>query len=390
MSLPARPLRVMLVAAEPSGDQLGAALMRGLRAATPAVSFTGCGGAAMAAEGFETLFPTDRLSVMGLADVLPAIPEVFRRAGELARHAVEAEADVAVLIDSWGFNHQVATRLRKRAPQLPVVKYVAPQVWASRPQRVHTLKREVDCVLTLLPFEPPWFEAVDLPAYYVGNPNFEAAAAPGDGAGFRAEHGLGDAPLLCVLPGSRGNEIRYLLPVFEDVVRQLTTRVEGLRIVIPLAPNVADRVEAAVADWPGGPVLVRGTGARRDAFAAARAALAASGTVTTELALQGTPMVVAYKAGWLTTWWAKRVVTTKYATILNVMADAELIPERIAERCTPDELTPEVERLLTDENARAEQLAAIRRQTARLDLNSAPGGERAAAAMLAFLRGRAR
>ncbi len=389
MTLPARPLKIMLVAAEPSGDQLGAALMRGLKAAAPAVAFSGCGGAAMAGEGFETLFPTDRLSVMGLADVLPAIPEVLRRAGELARHAVEREADVVVLIDSWGFNHQVASRLKKRAPHIPIVKYVAPQVWASRPQRVHTLKREVDCVLTLLPFEPPWFEAVDLPAYYVGNPNFEAAAAPGNGDGFRAEHDLGDAPLLCVLPGSRGNEIRFLLPVFAEVVRRLTAQVEGLRMVIPLAPNVADRVEAAAADWPSAPIFLRDAARRRDAMAAATAALAASGTVTTELALQRVPMVVAYQLGWLTAWWARRVATAKYATIMNIMADDEIIPERLLERCTPDEIAPEVERLLTDESARAEQLTAVRRQTDQLDLASAPGGERAAQAMLEFLRQRA-
>jgi len=387
MSVPAKPLHVMLVAAEPSGDQLGAALMRGLRAATPAVRFTGCGGAAMAEEGFETLFPTDRLAVMGLADVLPAIPEVLGRAGDLARHAAAADADVAVLIDSWGFNHQVAKRLRKRAPRVPVVKYVAPQVWASRPKRVETLKRETDAVLCLLPFEPPWFEAAGLPAYYVGNPNFEWAAAPGDGARFRAENAIAaDAPLLGVLPGSRKSEIRYLLPVFGETVRRLSETVDGLRIVVPLAPNVADAVSAAARDWPGDPVLVRGAEGRRHAFAASTAALAASGTVTTELALQGVPMVVAYQLGWLTAWWARRVVTAKFATILNIMADEAIIPEMLLEDCTPEKIAPQVERLLTEPAAREAQLAAIRKQTARLDLNSAPGGERAAGALLSFLR----
>ncbi|MEM8985816.1 MAG: lipid-A-disaccharide synthase, partial [Pseudomonadota bacterium] len=305
-TLPAQPLRLMLVAAEPSADKLGAALMAALKAMAPGgVVFCGCGGPAMAAEGFESLFPIDRLAVMGLKDVLPVIPEALKRVKELAVYAQAQKVDAAILIDSWGIGYRVAKHMKQLAPDIPCIKYVAPQVWASRPQRVQKVKTYFDCVLTVLPFEPPWFERAGVPAYYVGNPNFEAAAKPGDGAAFRHRHGIGAAPLLAVLPGSRTNEIRFLLEPFGETVRRVCVDMPDLRIVVPAAPAVADAVKAAAADWPGAPVVVEGEDARRDAFAAADGALAASGTVTTELGLAATPMIVAYKVGWMTGVWAR-------------------------------------------------------------------------------------
>lgn len=315
----------------------------------------------MAAEGFESLFDTSAFSVMGFTDVARVLPEAWRRARELAAYCAEHKVEVAVFIDGWSFSRLAAKRIRKRSPQTKIVKYAAPQVWASRPQRIDFVKEHFDLVLTLLPFEPPIFEEAGVKAAFVGNPNYEAVArTPRSGPSFRARHDLTDSNLLAVLPGSRKGEVSRLLPVFGDAVALATSQVSGLKPVIPAAPAVEELVREGCAEWPVQPLIVPGT-ERFDAFEAADAALAASGTVTTELALCNTPMVVGYRVDALTAYWARRVLVTPYVTILNVMAQEEIIPERLQDDCTPEQLSADICRLFRDEAATRKQMSAFRR-----------------------------
>lgn len=363
----------MLVAVEPSGDALGAALFQELKkVAPPGAVFCGCGGPLMAAKGFESLFPIDRLSVMGFTDVARALPEGYRRARQLADLAETDDIETVIFIDGWAFSRITARKMKKRGLRAKLFKFAAPQIWASRPHRVDFVKNHFDGVLCLLPFEPPLFEKAGVKAEFVGNPNFQAAwTARGDAAAFRIRHALGDAPLLAVLPGSRKGEIYRLLKPFEEAVRLLAERIEGLRVVTVLPPQVERLARPRMARWPGKPIFAAPE-EKADAFAAANAALAKSGTVTTELAINMTPMVVSYRVDPLTWAWARMVATTKLVTILNIAAGRELIPELIQQRCRPEILAADLLALLTDEEARLEQLEEFPRLLAYLGVDGAP------------------
>jgi lipid-A-disaccharide synthase len=369
----------MLIAVEPSGDALGAALLPELRAVAPGGSiFTGCGGLRMAAAGLDSLFPIDRFSVMGPTGALAALPEALKRASELADRAAADHVDAAIFIDGWTFSRLGASRMRAKSPKTKLFKFAAPQVWASRPSRVRVVSRRFDGVLCLLPFEPPYFTRAGAKAEFVGNPNYQAAfAARGDGRMFRARHGIGEAPLLLVLPGSRNAEARRLIGPFEEAARIVAGNVSGLRVAALLHPAVEAFARPLMASWPGAPILA-GEAEKADLFCAASAALAKSGTVATELAINGVPMVVAYKVDALTAWWARRVVTAKYATILNLVAGREVIPEFLQEECRPDRLAGHLIALMTDREARLEQVEAFPPLLAKLGVDGPPAARLAA------------
>ncbi|MEO1013630.1 MAG: lipid-A-disaccharide synthase [Pseudomonadota bacterium] len=363
---PRRQLTVLLTALEPSGDAIGADVMAALRAQRPDVRFIGCGGQKMAAAGLTSLFPISDFSVMGLTDVARIFLKAFEGARDIAHLAHDEEPDAAVLIDSWGFSRLVATRLKALSPETKRIKLAAPQVWATRPERKHFVARNFDGVLCLLPFEPEIFEKAGARAAFIGNPNFAAAAAARpDARAFRARHGLGAAPVLSVLLGSREGEVKRLAPTFGKTVERIATRVPGLKVVAPLAPAVAKKARHEVKYWPV-PVLTIEPEEKFDAFAYSTAALVASGTVTTELAIHGVPMVAAYKVDRLTEFWLRRSIICDYASIVNIAADAEIIPERLQENCTPEKLEETLYPLLTDKAARAAQLDAARPVVERL------------------------
>ena len=371
---------ILLGAVEPSADAIGAALMAQIAERAPDARLIGCGGDAMTARGLSSVFDTAALSVMGLGDAAKAAPAAIRGARKLAALAREEGADAAVLIDGWGFSKLAATRLAKRAPGTALVKLAAPQVWASRPGRADFVRQHFRLVLTLLPFEPPLFEGPDTRAVFVGNPNFEAVArAPRSGAAFRARHGLGGAPILAVLPGSRAGEVSRHMAIFGDAAQSAASRVPGLRLVIVAAPSVEAQVRRAAERWDEGVIVVPGT-ERFDAFDAADAAIAASGTVTTELALCGTPLTVGYRTDRATAAWARRVLVTPHVTILNIAADEAVIPERLQEACTPEQLCADAVRLLTDDEARRRQLSAFKRVLPDLVGPMTAGGAAARAA----------
>lgn len=352
-------LTIMLAAVEPSADSIGASLMRELKSLAPDASFIGCGGPEMRKEGFASAFPIDAFAVMGATDVLRVAPRAMKSARELAELAAARKADIAVFIDGWAFSRLAATRLRKFAPKTTVIKFVAPQIWASRPKRVKFVRKFFDGVLTLLPFEPELFAKEGVRAEFVGNPNFQAAwASRGNGEAFRARRRLGEAPLLAVLLGSRRREVTRLAKPFREAAEILVREVPGLRIVSPVAQSVEPLARKALASWPGDPILV-GADEKYDAMAAANAALAASGTASTELAINRTPMAVAYKVDPLTAFWAKRVKTTPYASIINVAADRFVIPEFIQENCDGRLIASALLELFEDPSVYVEQAAAF-------------------------------
>ncbi|MBD0427803.1 lipid-A-disaccharide synthase [Aquisalinus flavus] len=380
---PDRPLTIMLAAVEPSGDSLGAALYAELKQRAPdGTRFFGCGGEQMSKAGFESAFPIDAFSVVGFTDVIGAIPEGMKRARDLAELAARERADIAIFIDGWTFSRIGAKRMKHYAPDTLVVKYAAPQVWASRPQRVDFVKQYFDAVLTLLPFEPAYFEREGVAAEFVGNPNFERAARQaGDPKGWRQANGLVDDPLLLVLPGSRRGEVTRLADPFCDAIRLLHAQMPDLKFVMTPVPSVEPLTRdlfAPVEDL----VLYASPEDRFSVFRAADAAMAASGTVSTELAIARTPMVVAYRVDELTYYWAQRVMISDYVSILNIAAQREIIPELLQNDCTGAMLAEEVTRVLTHDESRQLQLTAFDDFLPKLGLSDKPAAARAAEAVL--------
>lgn len=374
---------IMIAAVEPSADAIGAAVLGELSSlAPPGARFCGCGGALMQAQGFQSLFPIDGLSVMGFIDVVRAVPEAWQRAEQLAACAESQKIDAAIFIDGWAFSRLCAQKIRKRAPKTRLFKLVAPQVWASRPGRVDFVKSHFDGVLCLLPFEPPLFEKVGVPATFIGNPNFQAAwRERGNREAFRRRHQIGDSTLIAVLPGSRRGEIDKHLKPFEDAVRLLAQRLPNLRVVTALPKPVEALARAQMRHWPGGLIFAEPE-EKADAFAAADAALAKSGTVVTELAINGVPMVVAYRVDPVTALWARMVVKAKFASILNIVAGYEAIPEHIQEKCRPERLAADLLALLTDRELRLEQIEIFPSLLKKLGVDGPPA-ERIGAEKLA-------
>jgi lipid-A-disaccharide synthase len=338
---------VYLIAGEASGDLLGARLIAALRAARPDITFAGVGGDRMAEQEFSSLFPMRELAVMGLAEVLPNIRRLARRLNETTADILARHPAVVVTIDSPGFGLRVAARVRPKG--FRVLHYVAPQVWAWRPGRVKRIATEVDRILALLPFEAPFFEKAGIPVDFVGHSILESGADAGDAARFRARHGIGqDERVVLVMPGSRRSEVGRLLPVFGAALRLTAQQVPRLRPVVPLAGPVEEAVRAVAADWHPAPILVQDVAEKYDAFAAASAGLIKSGTSSLEVALAGVPMVVGYKLNPLTAIIARRLVKVAHISIVNLLAERRIIPELVQEDCTPEKLSAELVRLLTD------------------------------------------
>jgi len=376
----------MLVCGEPSGDLLGAQLMAGLRTLAPEIEITGVGGPAMAAQGLKSLFSLDATAVMGLREVVPAIPAVLRRVREASDFALKTRPDAVVLIDSPDFTHRIAQRLKRLDPTIRTVNYVAPQVWASRAYRARKMARYFDLVLALLPFEAPFFERYGLHSVFVGHPAVERITRMDGGKALRARLGIAaNAPLLGVFPGSRSNEIRFILPQFREAVARAALSVPALVSILPTVPHVAARVRAATQNWPTPLHVVESEADKFAAFDAIDAALAASGTVTTELALARKPMVVGYRAGWLTFALARPLMTVKYITLVNILLDREAVPEFLQSRCTPSNLAQALIPLLTSKEAAARERADLDAATALLGRGGEAPSLRAARAILDFV-----
>ncbi|MEM8771754.1 MAG: lipid-A-disaccharide synthase [Pseudomonadota bacterium] len=379
--------KFMLCAAETSGDALGADLMRALRESDPSIGFSGCGGDQMAAQGLDSLFDIEPLSVMGLVDALKALPAARHRANLLAHHAMLTSPSAAVFIDSWAFSAMAAKTMRQMSPKTRLIKYVAPQVWASRPQRAKTAARLFDGVMTLFDFEVAWFEREGLQAKAVGHPGFQRRLnEKHDGDAFRARHGLGASPLLIVAPGSRRSEIAQLGPVFREALDRLSEHAPPINIAVSLAPGREREVRAVFSGWPSKPAFIPAE-ERFEAFAAADAGLAASGTVSTELSISATPMAIAYRFDWLSALWVRSVATTKYASLVNIAMDEEIIPEFIQDACEPGAIADALLKILTNPQTASRQLNAFPAALQKLGAAGPPASEKAAQTLLAWVQG---
>jgi lipid-A-disaccharide synthase len=378
---------IFILAGEPSGDALGGPLIAALRQrAGPGLRVAGIGGEQMQAQGIASLVPLSDLAVAGVAEVLPRAPLILRRVRETVAEIRRLRPDAVVTIDSSGFSWRVAHGLRRRGDRLPLIHYVAPMVWAWRAGRAQRMARWYDHLLTLLPFEPPYFERVGLPCSYVGHPVLDSGADRGDAARFRAAHGIApDQTVLTILPGSRGGEVRRLLPVFGETLRRLETMIGVFRIAVPTVENVAALVTEAVRTWPGRPVVARGTQAKYDAFAASRAALAASGTVALELAMAGLPMAVAYRLNPLTEMLLDRVLKVRQVNLINLILGRVLVGEFLRSDCKPEKLAAALTELIRDEAVRAAHHAGYDEAMRRLGLGDASPSLRAADRILAVI-----
>jgi len=379
--------KLMLIAAEASGDALGAGLIQALNRRAPGTfTYVGVGGVRMAEQGVKSPFDIAELSILGIIEGIKALPRVKARVRDTTALAIQEKPDAVVLIDSWGFTVRVALAIRKALPGVPLIKYVGPQVWAARPGRARTLAAAVDFLIALHPMDPPFFEVEGLKTVVVGNPALHIDMSGSDPTAWRETQGLKpDTPILLVLPGSRPAEIRHMMPVFGEVLVRLHRQRPDLVFVMPLADTVRAQVLEALKAIPAPVRVVEGEAGKYSAMKAATLALACSGTVSTELALAGCPMVIAYKLEPLTMWIYKRISTLKHATMFNIMVDKRIAPEFIQEEATADRLMKAVTERLDDPALRARQVAE---QFDALDVmgrGQEPPAGKAAAALLAFL-----
>ena len=337
---------VFLVAGEPSGDLLASRLMSGLKQILGGkVAFKGVGGPLMAEEGLDSLFPMDELSVMGIAEVLPQLKNLLRRIKQTAEYAIEVQPDVLITVDAPDFSFRVAKKLKNA--NFPKVHYVAPSVWAWRPGRAKKVAALYDHLLTLLPFEPTYFEKEGLASSFVGHSIIESGADTGQGSDFRQAHGISASDkVLMMLPGSRRGEVSRHLPVFIQTVDQVVQNVPDLKIVIPVIGKTRQLVAEAVKNWTVPHILVEANQEKYNAMAASDLALAASGTVGLELALANLPSVIAYQMHPVTAYLARKLVKLKYVNLINIMEDTEIVPEYLLEDCTVENLVPAVTDLL--------------------------------------------
>jgi lipid-A-disaccharide synthase len=378
---------IMLVAGETSGDALGAGLMDALVAQSAApLRFSGVGGPEMERRGLSSIFPMSDIAVMGPREIIPRLPLIFRRIWQTVRHAVESKPDLVVVIDSPEFTHMVAKRIARKAPGLPIVDYVLPSVWAWRQGRARAMKNYIRRVLALLPFERQFLKTVGVDCVYVGHPAIERLPEAGSGARFRERHGIGpDAPLLLVLPGSRLNEVKHLVRIFGGVVGKLAKEIPELRVVIPAVPHVRQFIEREVESWDAPVEIVSGEEEKKGAFDAATAALAASGTVSLELALARVPMVIAYRAEAVVGWFALSVLKIPSVVLVNLILDRPSVREYLQSRCTPDELLEGLRPLMSDTAERRRAIADLDEVRARMGVDGESPNNRAARAVLELL-----
>ncbi|MEO2038141.1 MAG: lipid-A-disaccharide synthase [Martelella sp.] len=377
-------MKIGIVAGEVSGDLLGANLIAALKALHGGpVELVGVGGDGLAGEGLESLFDYSELSIMGFTQVIARLPQLLRRIRQTADALIAAKPDIIVIIDSPDFTHRVAKRVRAAAPEIPIVDYVCPSVWAWKEYRARDMLAYVDHVLAVLPFEPAAMERLGgPPTTFVGH---RLTGEPGV-LEARRQNRLERArskPTIMLLPGSRKSEINALAPIFREVAATFAARNDGCRIVLPTVTRREQQVRAAIADWKVKPELFVGEEAKWEAFAMADAAVAASGTVVLELALSGIPAVSAYKADFIGRFMLNKI-TVWSASLPNLIADAPLVPEYFNDTIRAGALARWMELLTKDSFQRRGMMEGFERVIALMQ-TEVPPGERAAAIVLDVL-----
>ncbi len=378
---PPRPLSIYLVAAEESGDALGAALAEALVAIGGALRLAGVGGRAMAAAGIPSPFPIDALSIIGVSAIPRRLPTILRRIRETADAIIAERPDALVIIDSPDFTHRVARRVRSNAPAIPIVDYVSPSVWAWRSGRARAMRRYVDHVLAILPFEPAAHARLGgPPCTYVGHPLIERLMVLRPNAD-EALRRRANPPVVLVLPGSRASEIRRLLAIFGEALSLTASRAGAMELVLPTVPHLEEQVREGVARWAIKPHIVTAPAQKWAAFRTARAALAASGTVTLELALAGVPTVAAYRVPLLEEMIARLIrLRARLPSIIlaNLVIGENIVPEFLQRACTPSHLTDALAPLLAETPERARQIEGFARLDRIITVDEPPSAKAAA------------
>ena len=389
LSRPSRELCLFLVAGEHSGDALGARLMRAINARRRGrVRYLGVGGPLMAAEGLVSQFPLSDVAVMGAVAILKRLPHLVRRVHQTVDAAIACDPDAVVIIDSPEFTHPIAKRLRRRRQGIPIIDYVSPSVWAWRPGRARRMRSYIDHVMALLPFEPAAHERLGGPSCtYVGHPLIERLdwLKHLDPAPLARRLGLSALePVLVVLPGSRRSEVERLMQPFGGALDLLHRQGRLPPVVIPVVAHVRDQIEAHVRTWAFTPHIIEDETDKWRAFKLARVALAASGTVTLELALAGTPVVTGYRVDRLIAPFLRRMIKAPTIILPNLVLGEQVFKEYVQEACTSERLAAAVAELMEDGPARAAQLEALARIPALMVLPQGTPSEAAADVVLSF------
>jgi len=381
------PLSIFLVAAEESGDALGAALARALAAhRDTTMKFAGVGGRAMAAAGIASPFPIEELSIIGFAAIPRRLPGILRRIRETADRVVAARPDALVIIDSPDFTHRVARRVRRQAPAIPILDYVSPSIWAWRPGRARAMRAYIDCVLAILPFEPAAHVRLGgPPCIYVGHPLIERMPELRPNAE-EAQRRRADPPLILVLPGSRSSEICQLLAIFGAAIARATARIGTVDLVLPTMPHLLAQVREGTAAWTVQPRIVVEPAEKWAAFRTARAALAASGTVTLELALAQIPTIAAYRVSRIEEIILRRLITLPTVILANLVIGQNVVPEFLQGDCTPERLADALVPLVSDTPERRRQIEAFGRLDSIMAIGGAAPSSQAAAVVLDVAR----
>jgi lipid-A-disaccharide synthase len=380
-------LEIFLVANEESGDRLGAALMRALsqRASAP-VRFSGIGGREMAAAGLDSLLPMEDFSIIGFSALPGRLPRILHHLLKTLRAVLARRPHALVVIDSPGYTLRLARLVRWFDPAIPIAKYVSPSVWAWRPGRAQSMRRYVDHVLALLPFEPDVHRKLGgPPCTYVGHPLIEEAAKlrPNE---TEARRRAADPPIVLAMPGSRSGEVTRLASIFGETLALVQQRVGSIDVVVPTVPHLLDRVTEATAAWKVKPRIVADQAEKQAAFRVARAALAKSGTTTLELAVAGVPMVAAYKVSALEAFVIRRLVRVPSYILANLVLGENVVPEIVQEQCTAERLADALAPLIGDTPQRRRQVEAFARLDAIMEIGSRAPASRAADIVLGALR----
>jgi len=384
-----QPLAIAIVAAEESGDALGAALARALVKAESTVQLSGVGGGAMRAAGIESPFPIDELAIIGLTAIPRRLPAILRRIREAADAIVKARPHALVIIDSPDFTHRVARQVRRRAPEIPILDYVSPSVWAWRPGRARAMRGYIDHVLAILPFEPAAHRRLGgPPCTYVGHPLVERIADLRPGPDEAARR-LAEPPLILILPGSRSGEVSRHTRVFGAAIERLCGRIGPIELVLPTVSHVERQVREAVAGWAVQPKIVVEGSEKWAAFRRARAALAASGTVTLELALSGIPMVAAYRLHSIEAVVARAIrLRARLPSVIlaNLVMGENVVPELLQEDCTPEKLADALAAVVGDTGQRRRQIEGFQRLDQIMKIGGTAPSAKAAGLVLAAAR----
>lgn len=361
-----QPLKVYIIAGEASGDFLGAHLMRALKQRVPDIRFLGIGGARMAEQGLSSLFPYHELSLMGFVEVLPYVFKIASRINYTVDDILSKRPDLVITIDSPGFCFRVVERLREERCPGKFVHYVAPTVWAYKPERAVRCARLFDHMLLLLPFEPPYFQKAGLSCTFIGHPII-SETSPGDGDRFRKKYEIATGTkLFCLLPGSRKGEIKRHMPVFARSITLLAQHYRDLAIVVAVPKHVLPNIAPYFRNCPFRAVVTANEEDKRDALAASDIAIAKSGTITLEIAQAGTPMVISHRVHPISAWMLKRQATTPYVNLINILHQKEIIPELLQELCSPILLANAAFQLLESAHAQQTQKDYAQSALARL------------------------